>query len=383
MKKFKQLVILLVCVLLLSGCVKEHYSMNINKDKSMTFEVEMLLSDTLLQNSGEDTNSELTESATEYEKKGFTVTPKKEDGYSGYTLTKRFKNIDDLSKKETDDETSLDGLIDNEENTSKIFKLEKGFLKNTYTAVLSFEFDENQLTDTDDEEALPAEDNSAFGTNDGDTDEEEAEDGFDNFDGMLNQASEMEFTYVVNLPYKAINHNATKTANNGKQLTWDMTTKGKTAIEFSFPMYNLTNLIILGAACLAGLIVIIVLVVVLSKKKKSTKETLIHTDYDSSIVGQIEETNTPQDDIPAGPTNHEFAIPEEPQVNVTQGTVVETPTMTETVVTPQPMPQETVVPASNVTQGPSVDPTMNQGVQLDIPNMVPLGENDTNIIDQK
>ena len=104
MKRFKQLVILLVCVLLLSGCVKEHYSMNINKDKSMTFEVEMLLSDTLLQNSGEDTNSELTESATEYEKKGFTVTPKKEDGYSGYTLTKRFKNIDDLSKKETDDE---------------------------------------------------------------------------------------------------------------------------------------------------------------------------------------------------------------------------------------------------------------------------------------
>ena len=57
--------------------------------------------------------------------------------------------------------------------------------------------------------------------------------------------------------------------------------------------------------------------------------------------------------------------------------------MTETVVTPQPMPQETVVPASNVTQGPTVDPTMNQGVQLDIPNMVPLGENDTNIIDQK
>ena len=42
MKKVERLILVLVCVLLLSGCVKMHTTMTINSDKSMVYENEVL-----------------------------------------------------------------------------------------------------------------------------------------------------------------------------------------------------------------------------------------------------------------------------------------------------------------------------------------------------
>ena len=406
MKKIKQLLLLVVCVFMLSGCVKEHFSMTINKDKSMNLEVEALVSDKFMEqmNSSEDSEFSMTDDASSLEKQGFTVSPKSENGYSGYVVSKKFNNIDDLSKN-TGEEVNLSNITTENFDTSKLFKVEKGFLKNTYTAKFVFEFNQDGLnggsegmelndsdmvptTDTvektDDEALVPSTDAVE---NSNDTLTTGSDDGMGDMSGLMSLAGEMEFTYKVNLPYAAKSNNATNASSDKKSLTWNLATSGKSNIEFTFEMYNLTNVIIVAAGVVALIVIIIVIIAISSKKKKGAKETLIHTDYDSSIVGKIDETaNTPQDQISQGPVNHEFVLPEstpvQPQVNATVNNGKETPTMMGSVSNQPQMPQtnQFVGVEPNVTQGPVVEPTMNQGVELDIPNMTPLSDINQNNI---
>ncbi len=51
----------------------------------------------------------------------------------------------------------------------------------------------------------------------------------------------MTYVYEVNLPNKAISHNATSTSNNDKTLTWDIMTSDTINFEFAFPEKNATN----------------------------------------------------------------------------------------------------------------------------------------------
>ena len=406
MKRIKELILVLICIVFLSGCVKEHITMNINKDKSLELKYDVLLSDKLNELGEEGEDTDISDDVAELEKKGYTVTAKSENGYSGYTISKKYKSIDDLANNNNNDEVSLGGFIEEEEgqDLSKTFKVKKGFLKNVYTAKFSFEFnagdeaetEEETDLDTNDEsmvptteQALTTEENQITalpeeGQSSTEATEEDATASEEDFSQLAGLMAEMEFTYEVNLPYGAISSNATKTSNNNKTLTWNLATEGKSAIEYTFAIYNLTNIIIIGGAALLVIIIIIVIVVV-SKKKKGSKETLIHTDYDSSIVDQI--NNSPMNnEIPQGPVNHEFSVPEQPNqnngVNVTQGPVDNTPTIMNSTEIKEPnkfiTPQQMVNPMENVTQGPAV----NQGVAVDVPNMAPVNDNDQNIINQ-
>ena len=378
MKKFKQIIVLLICVILLSGCVKEHINMTINKDKSMDFEMEMLLSDKLKDTEdGQSNLNKLKDQVTILEKSGFTVTPKTKDGYSGYTVTKKIKSIDDLTNKSTD-VVNLNEASTFSDNLSKSFKVKKGFLYNTYTSNFSFEYSEDDYNGSNEEIIIP-DDNLDDNTNN-----EESTTLNNEENGLLAPANELvpttqavatddntanetaslfnelELSYVVNLPYKVDNNNASKVSDDGKTLTWNLVSNGKTTIEYSFPIYNLTNIIICGVGALVLIIIIIVLIKKLSNKKEETKETLIHTDYDSSIVGQISEAKLPVDDIPKGPENHEFSLPGEPQVNITQESAPETPTMAGVANSIPVMPQATLTPQEGISQGPSVTPQINQ-----------------------
>ena len=380
MKRVKQLILLFVCILLLSGCVKERITMTIGSDRSMNLEMEVLVSDSLME--GEDTNSEMTEQASELEKKGYTVAIKKDNGYSGYTISKKYKSIDDLAHN-NGEAVSLDELTESDENLSKAFKVERGFLKDTYTANFTFKFDQSGFSDTEEEnenelllntdqivpttEAVEQDDTETTGEFD------DLLDGMDSYAGLIGQ---MEFKYAINLPYAAISNNATNVSNDGKSLTWNLASSGTSEINFSFPIYNLNNILIIIGGFIVLVIIIIVILSILLRKRKETKETLIHTDYDSSIVGQIDETASTKEEIPQGPTNHEVS---EPDVNVTEEKVEETPTMMGEVNNIPPMPQETVVQTPNITSGPTVEPTINQGVELDIPNMTPLSEENNTI----
>ena len=270
MVKIKRFVLVLVCILLLSGCVKERITMSINKDKSMNLEVEMLVEDSLAGEAG------LGEDVKEYETRGFSVTQKKEEGYSGYVISKKFNNIDDLSKN-NGEAVAIDNILESDFDMSKLFTVKKGFLKNTYTAKFTFEFDQSQLNTDDDFDTIDEEEevttekvddepieitigeddfDSEYGDGEvyyGDEDTTDGEDDID-YSQML---SGMEFKYTVKLPSKGKNHNATNTDDGGRELIWNLATSGASNIEFSFDMYNTTALIIIGAGAVVLIIVII------------------------------------------------------------------------------------------------------------------------------
>ena len=419
MKRVKQLILLVVCIMLLSGCVKERINMSIGKDKSLNLTYDVLLSDKLSELSDESEDTDMTDDVAELEKKGYTITPKTENGYSGYTISKKYDNIDKLSNATGTGAANLSDFLSEEGDITKTFHVKKGFLKNIYTAKFEFEFDYADSDEATEEETTDATEGLNIDTTESSmvptteqalttteqelttvgeneeatiTEETESTGDLEGLETLTALAAEMEFTYEVNLPYKAISSNAQKTSNNNKTLSWNMASEGATNIEFSFPIYNLTSLIIIGAVALVVIIIIIVVIVAISKKKKGSKETLIHTDYDSSIVNQINDNNVNPNEMQQGPTNHEFTVAEnaQPQVNGPAPVSTEmpqanetTPTMAAPVNTEIPQenkfitPQETVNPMQNVQQPQGVNE-----VQLDVPNMTPINDVNQNNINQ-
>ena len=374
MKRVKQLLLMIVCVLLLCGRVKEHTNMSINKDKSVNIEYEVLLSDKVKDSQDSNEYDNLRNNATSLENKGYRVTPKTENGYSGYTISKKYKSIDDMTKG-NGGKVDLSDFLEENVDVSKTFTLKKGFLKNVYSVSFTFEFkgfegntprEAEELNQTDNQ-TLEVMDETVVTTNqfegEEDTSLQDDEADVQELTDLSRLASEMEFSYTVKLPYASTQNNAGKISSDKKELSWNMPYEGITEINYSFPVYNLFGLIIVGAGVLLAIIIILVIIVSISKKKKETKETLIHTDYDSSIVGQIDETSNNMNEIPQGPTNHEFSVPE-PQVNVTQEVVPETPTIAGAVNTPEMVNEaSTVSSVNNVTQGPIVEQT-TQGLNV-------------------
>ena len=360
MKRVKECFLILLAILLLNGCVKQDITMSIDKDKSMNFEMKFLVNEALL---GEN-SSDLSAGAKELEDKGFTVTIKNEGNYRGYLVTKKYQNIDELSNN-NGEVINLDNITDNDFDMSKLFKLEKGFLKNTYTANFVFEFNQSNFnTETEESEnGLIINDDEVVTTNEPEQTETEVNDDentidltedsdFSNIADLTALANEMEFKYIVNLPYKASSNNATSV--NGNTLTWNLTTQNKNEIKYSFPIYNLTNILIVGG-CLLLVVIVLIVILIKRKKKKSESETLIHKDYDESIVGQISETQTPIENIPTKGENLEYTMPGITQVNT------ETINSEETVLASNQddisaQSSLAATPASNITPTPQVTP---------------------------
>ena len=366
MKKLRSLVLLLVCVFMLSGCIKSRTSMTIDSSKNVKYEVELLVSDALSDGSTE--SSEALDAA-EYEKLGFKVTPIKDNGYSGYKITKDLGNLDSLANN-NGEEVSIADILDNEKfDTTKLFKVEKGFLKNTYTANFKYVVDssgidmgDDENTTTNETNTTTEEDNTLLPTDDTvqtteTTDTEEgllpAEETVPTTEALEDETddsalggdyaallSEIEISFTVNLPVKAKTNNAGSVLNDGKTLVWkpSYTATTPTEINFSFEMYNMTNLLIVGGGALA-VIVILIIVIAASKKKKASNETLIHKDYDPSIEGKIDETTVQAGVAPVEPTAEVNAAP------------VETPVQTETPVTPEaPVEAAPAAPAEPVVE---------------------------------
>lgn len=106
-------------------------------------------------------------------------------------------------------------------------------------------------------------------------------------------AGEMEFSYIVNLPEKALTNNATNVSSDGKTLTWSLMQSQMSNIEFSFELKNMTNYYILYGGIAAAVIIVIIIIITIIKKCKKGKEPVpaqnepIHADYDPSIAQAV------------------------------------------------------------------------------------------------
>ena len=280
MKKSLKLLSIMLVVFLMTGCVKSHVNMEINKDKSMNLSLIAAIDSSFLEQSGEDDLLE-NEEIKEFEEKGFKTEKYSDDSMTGYKFTKSFANIDDLSSEK---ETTLDlNALADEETPNNVFTVKKGFFKNTYTAkVKNNATDElqsqienaDQTTTTDDNQMNIEDDTTIQGSNvtqtdtnvqdDTDTQTDSSFDFSSNMDmSMLSSTLDMKFN--VTLPYKAISSNATSTENDGKTLVWNLVNT-QDDIEFTFELYNMNNIYLtVGLAVI--LIILIIVIIIMSKRK--------------------------------------------------------------------------------------------------------------------
>ena len=131
MKKLNKLIVLLVCLLLVSGCVKNTNTMTIENNKKMTYETEILISDSLDLKIEDFINNE------ELKSRKFIINTSKYDGYTGVTISKEFKNIDKLSTDKSIEKV-MSNFLNKDFSEKELFKRDKGFFKDTYTAKFKY-----------------------------------------------------------------------------------------------------------------------------------------------------------------------------------------------------------------------------------------------------
>ena len=237
MKNFKKIILLLFAIIMVTGCVQVESNMKITKNKKMDFEIIIAMDKSMLDNSYEDEllDDKQKEKLTNM---GFEISKYNENNQVGNILTKKFDNIDYLSSTE-DIKYDLNSVINDPLSTAYIFKLEKNFFKNVYTA----KYDLNTI--------------------------------------LINPDLDIDYNYnlfdiifKVSLPYKALDNNATSINNNGKELVWDMTKFNK-PIEVKFNIYNTKNIIVIGIGILVILLFLInrilVLIAKIGHKNKDNK----------------------------------------------------------------------------------------------------------------
>ena len=279
MKKLRNVVVLLVVTLLLTGCVKYNVNMEIRKDKSMNFEMIYAMNSSLLQ--GKDVFDE--KELKEIKDKGFKVEKYDKDNMKGFTISKEMKNIDYISSSDAK-EYSLSAIT--KKGDQKVFKVKKGLFKNKYTANLKFDSSDSKMSngnsnsqfreeidDDDDDLLIDSKDDDL--DLDLDTDDSDLDLDTDNYD-YSSMMSGMDMSINVKLPYKALSNNATEVTNDGKDLKWNLTTSGAQSIDFEFELYNMTTIYIciaLGVVLLVGVIVLIVVLVSKGKKKQPVVAT--------------------------------------------------------------------------------------------------------------
>lgn len=279
-KNIKLTALLTLLVISLTGCVKFNSTMEIKKDKSMDYKIIYAFDKSLFGDQEILTNDD----KKELENKGFTVSNYVDGNMNGFKVSKNIKNIDDVSS--TNDATyDLSGLLDSSKSESKVFKVKKGFLKNTYTACFKFDSSDSDLNNSTSDDTTIDND---FTTDDNNT---TTDSDFD----FSNINTNMDLSFNVKLPYKAISSNATTKKNDDKELSWNLSSTGEDKIEFSFALYNMTNIYICGGVIVLLIIIVIVSILNKSKKNKVSNKDATNdkqtTTFNSSVETPIMSNN--------------------------------------------------------------------------------------------
>ena len=284
-KSFKVLCLMLVAFMM-SGCMKFNMNMDINSDKSMNLELIVAFANEMMGSSNETNmdNSEI----QKLKDNGFNVEEYSDDTMTGYTISTKINNIDDVST-EKDTMFNLNDIF-NGEKLSDIFTVKKGFFKNTYIVKIGEEESTDMTNELEDDLNSTYYNDSLLTTDDAD------------LSMLLNS---MDINFTINLPYKAISSNATNTENDGKTLVWQPTSASNSSsnIEFSFELYNMTNIYLMVGIVILIIVIIIILVVKHCKKTKSNKSSLNSQKNDSTLNNETVVTHVTPTTEPSNPTN--------------------------------------------------------------------------------
>lgn len=316
MKKSLYILTIFIVAICLSGCVKYNANMEIKKDKSMDFSI-IYAMDTQYFGDQEVLTEE---NRKELEEEGFKVTDYQEDTMKGFTLTKSIKNIDELSTTENTD-YSLSNI--EEDKDKEMFKVEKGFFKNKYIANFKFDTEDSAITEegtsdgtiTDGYSDGTIEENpDSYSDFPMDSTEGYNDSSMDDFSNMA--TSNLDLSLNVTLPYQAISNNATKTENDNKTLSWDLTSSEIETINFEFDLYNMTNIYLTIGGIALLIIIIIVVTVTKHKKRKNIDKEMKDLSQNNQPTPPTTPSNTQTITLPTN--NPQTSMQEIPNMNLNQ-----------------------------------------------------------------
>ncbi len=286
MKKTKY-IILMSSLILLSGCVKSNTTMTINKDKSMSLSSKVLISDKI---NNDNYKLLIKEEKDKLQKKNITIENINDsNGYSGFSVTKKYDNIDKVSSEEYK-EVVISNFLTDDFDDSVLFQVKKGKFKNVYTANYKFEV----------EDTFDSAEESTFETNEDTTEVLEEVENIDDSNSisasdLLKLPSEMEFKYIVELPYKALESNSSSKSNDDKTLEWNLTNNSSILINYSFELYNMNNIYIAIGIFVGCILLVIFLIIIKNKVIQKRRDKLsrrpILKEYDPSIENELFKNN--------------------------------------------------------------------------------------------
>ena len=350
MKRIKYLIMLVICAALFTGCaIKYETTMEITKEGKVNFAMVQAFDKELLRNlmsiggeqkeySDEELKQFLKESLESpdeegeksdielYREKGFTAEEYLEGEFLGYKLS---ATIEDINKVSSDSDVAFNFVNIDEMPSIQEAKMFKK-VDNQYVGHLVF--DPNATTANDADEDATGEDSSAG-----------------QMDQYMSQISQI-YTFTLTLPKAAISNNATTVSEDGKTLTWTLSSTEKTDINFTFELAEKENgqviedegvkteipllwLYIILAIAVVGIIVIVVVMINKDKKEDDELETT-----QTNIELENQNLSAPKTVIAPMAVETVQSLPTEPKVPVEEP--VPTPVKEEIVEEPPVIPAE-------------------------------------------
>lgn len=275
MKNVKKILLILVGVLLLSGCTfKNTNDMFIDKegkfDYSFTVTLDKDTLTTIIQTENE--NAEINDEAMlKYMEQinypfmeGLEKTTVSDDEYIGYKYSYNVDHIDNISDEKTN-QVNLNFYSQTQKlKDLKLFKKNK----NKYSANFTFNL-KNETPSTTSDEATASDDVSTI------TD--------DKFDlNKINFITE----FSVTLPYKALTHNAESMTNEGKTLNWSIDVNKNESVKFTFSLLHI-ELIKQIALIIGSVIILLALMLIIARKKKKKTKKIIYLVFGLTALASI------------------------------------------------------------------------------------------------
>ena len=275
MKNVKKILLILIGVLLLSGCTfKNTNNMSIDKegkfDYSFTVTLDKDTLTTIIQSENE--NAEMTDEAMlKYMDnmnypflEGLEKTTVSDDEYIGYKYSYNVDHIDKLSDEKTN-QVNLNFYSQTQKlKDLKLFKK----IDNKYQANFVFNLNNEEiLTKSDD---ITPSDDIATTTD-------------DKIDlNKINFITE----FSVTLPYKALTHNAESMTNEGKTLNWSIDVNKNETVKFTFSLSHI-ELIKQIVLIIGSVIILLALMLVIARKKKKKTKKIIYLVFGITAIASI------------------------------------------------------------------------------------------------
>lgn len=225
-------IILLLAIVLLSGCIRLHTNITVNKDGSGQVEYIFAVNPAILEKSEEETFAEL---KIEAQKRGFQIEEYHTADYVGIKIAKDFEDINNLKENAG----VMNALYQDDQNEVLAGERMKGFFSPEIKVDKSWFYTTIKLN--------------------GVIDLSNEEQGLSSEEAMQQQLAYkmLDLALTINLPVRPVEFNADKLTNNGRTLTWQLIAGQKNEIIFKVQMYNLTNIII---TAIAGLIILVIII---------------------------------------------------------------------------------------------------------------------------